>query len=507
MSSTEPQRETDTDKSAARALPFWRRGLLLFLFSFLALFVELVLIRWTPSTIHVLAFFNNLVLIGCFLGLGVGMARPVALAEGVWQVFFRLGVLVPAFVVFNLLDVGIAHLDYDYGLNESFGKSLALPLPIVLLVGFGCVVWVIEPLGRLVGTWFDTMERLPAYSINVAGSLVGVVAFAAVSYLQWPPIFWFLLVVGLLLLVDRQWRHVLPTLMIVFGLGLAYCQDWAISSRWPGTIGSAIGEVVRLAFTDPEQLREAVAWSPYYKAVKVDLVAGAPERGFFLQVNNQFLLSGLDLRTEEAPAGVAEGTQANIRLLPSYYNFPFRMRPAKRVLILGAGAGNDVAAALRHGAEKIVAVEIDPVVLAFGSKYHPEKPYQSDKVHAVLNDARAYLNTTAEEFDLIVFATLDAHGLISKVGNVRLDSFIYTRDSFLAAKRLLASRRPDGAFVWAVPRGNPVAPVRDRAERFRAKPSLFRTCERAPNHCCRRDRPTVGLEGTGNSKRWQVGSR
>ena len=49
----------------------WR--LSLFTASLLALFVELVLIRWIPSVVHVVGFFANVVLIASFLGLGVGM--------------------------------------------------------------------------------------------------------------------------------------------------------------------------------------------------------------------------------------------------------------------------------------------------------------------------------------------------------------------------------------------------------------------------------------------------
>jgi hypothetical protein len=97
-----------------------------------------------------------------------------------------------------------------------------------------------------------------------------------------------------------------------------------------------------------------------------------------------------------------------------------------------------VAAALRHGAEHITAVEIDPVVLRLGRQHHPERPYESDKVSVIQDDARAFLNRTAEKFDLIVFATLDAHGLLSSMANVRLDSFVYTQESLAAAKEHLA---------------------------------------------------------------------
>jgi len=40
------------------------------------------------------------------------------------------------------------------------------------------------------------------------------------------------------------------------------------------------------------------------------------------------------------------------------------------VLILGSGLGNDVAAALRNGAEHVTAVEIDPLILQIGERLH-----------------------------------------------------------------------------------------------------------------------------------------
>src|ERR1700720_1727418 len=63
----------------------------LFGLSFLMLFVELALIRWTGANIVYLSYFSNFVLLGSFLGIGLGFLRaksrvdlfrwaPVALA-------------------------------------------------------------------------------------------------------------------------------------------------------------------------------------------------------------------------------------------------------------------------------------------------------------------------------------------------------------------------------------------------------------------------------------------
>ena len=47
----------------------------LFLASFLMLFTELVLIRWTGANVTYLSYFSNFVLLGSFLGIGVGFLR------------------------------------------------------------------------------------------------------------------------------------------------------------------------------------------------------------------------------------------------------------------------------------------------------------------------------------------------------------------------------------------------------------------------------------------------
>src|SRR5437016_3839124 len=44
--------------------------------SFLMLFVELTIIRWTGSNLYYLFAFSNVILIASFLGIGLGFLRP-----------------------------------------------------------------------------------------------------------------------------------------------------------------------------------------------------------------------------------------------------------------------------------------------------------------------------------------------------------------------------------------------------------------------------------------------
>src|SRR2546429_9139486 len=62
--------------AAGTPVPTVADKLRLFALSFLMLFVELALIRWTGANILYLSYFSNFVLLGSFLGIGLGFLRP-----------------------------------------------------------------------------------------------------------------------------------------------------------------------------------------------------------------------------------------------------------------------------------------------------------------------------------------------------------------------------------------------------------------------------------------------
>ncbi|NMB81378.1 MAG: methyltransferase domain-containing protein, partial [Ignavibacteria bacterium] len=126
----------------------------------------------------------------------------------------------------------------------------------------------------------------------------------------------------------------------------------------------------------------------------------------------------------------------------SYYSVPyFNNSNPKNVLVVGSGTGNDVAAALRNGADHVDAVEIDPAILETGKELHPESPYSSPKVNAIINDARSFIRYTGNKYDLIVYGLLDSHTLLSGKGGIRLDSYVYTVEAFKEARSKL---KPNG---------------------------------------------------------------
>lgn len=117
---------------------------------------------------------------------------------------------------------------------------------------------------------------------------------------------------------------------------------------------------------------------------------------------------------------------------------PHLIRPgAREVLVVGAGGGADVEAALLYGAKKVDAVEIDPVIIELGQRYNASQSYEDPRVSIHNTDARAFFRQTDRSYDMVVFGFLDSQGLFSQMSNIRLDGYVYTRESFQQAFNLL----------------------------------------------------------------------
>ena len=181
-------------------------------------------------------------------------------------------------------------------------------------------------------------------------------------------------------------------------------------------------------------------WSPYYR---ISLLEIPPPEGwqrpsaFIVDVNHDYHQTILDLSADFIAH--FPNAEPNRSGFPSY-ELAYKLVPnPNRVLVVGAGTGNDVAAALRHGATHVDAVEIDPVILRLGKKYHPEHPYDSARVTLFNDDARAFFKKTNQRYDLIVFGYLDSHTLLTSLSSIRLDNYVYTLESFREARRLLAT--------------------------------------------------------------------
>jgi len=185
-------------------------------------------------------------------------------------------------------------------------------------------------------------------------------------------------------------------------------------------------------------------WSPYYR-IDVKPLALSDRQGktyplgYTVEVNHDGILGAYNFNPDFV------GTlphEVQTQLL-DYYNVPYRVFGDRfeRIAVLGSGGGNDVAAALRHKAQAVDAVEIDPGIIDIGKKYHTEHPYQSSRVHIINGDARTFLRQQGgRSYDMIVFGALDSHAVFSSMSSVRIDNYVYTVESFSEAPKRLNDR-------------------------------------------------------------------
>jgi hypothetical protein len=182
-----------------------RRRLLLA--SFLMLLVELALIRWTAANNVHLVYLTNFVLLASFLGIGLGFLRGTADRD----LFPWAPVALAALVLFILaFPVSVTAFSGDRQLEGLFGMR-ALPMWVGLPVVFGLTVATMAAIAQEVARAFARFSPLEAYRLDVLGSVGGIVAFSALSFLQLPPLAWGLLAaLGLAVLLGgragrRQW--------------------------------------------------------------------------------------------------------------------------------------------------------------------------------------------------------------------------------------------------------------------------------------------------------------
>ncbi len=393
----------------------------LFLISALFLFLELTFIRWFPSEVLFLTFFTNTVLLASVLGLSLGCLAAnhkrdylpltpilliVGIAAGTAMESLRLALQ-------DILDVGSntsAPQMVYFGAEIRVNDVASFVIPIEWVAGFFFLLIAAAMIGpgQVLGRRFaDFPNPVEAYMSNIAGSLAGVLLFNLCSW--WlSPVWWFAIAAaGLIYFLpsSKKWAMALaiaaPLLLLIpehFSLG-----------------------VIRQRF--PQE-----SWSPYYR------INYSPDSRVIVVnlLGHQTMIS----RKDSAPSYA----------LPYLLNRDSGQPQFHDILIIGAGSGNDVSRALQWATPDahIDAVEIDPVIQRIGARDNPDRPYQDPRVSVHLGDGRNFLRSTQKQYDLIVFALVDSLVLHSSVSNIRLESYLFTRESLEDVKRRL---KPDGVFV------------------------------------------------------------
>jgi Spermine/spermidine synthase domain len=371
----------------------------LFLLSFLMLFVELALIRWSGALVIYLSYFSNFVLLGSFLGIGIGFLRARARVNLFPWAPVALALLILFVRVFpvevNRSSGQLLFFGYGNGTFSASGPPTWVTLPIVFLA----VAAVMATIGEGVARTFIRFRPLDAYRLDIAGSIVGIAAFSLLSFLDAKPVIWALIVAVVMLLLFGRRAGLLQVAAVVALVTLLWSES--------------------LSSTD--------IWSPYYR-ISVSKF-GSDE--YAISVN-----------------GIPHQNIVPVSKLQKVYSLPYQHdpgNPLNNVLIIGAGTGDDVANALHEGAKHIDAVEIDPQLYQLGKKLNPDHPYQNPRVTVHINDGRAFLEQTHTKYDMVLFALPDSLTLVAGQSSLRLESYLFTVQAVEAAKAHL--NPGDGMFA------------------------------------------------------------
>lgn len=134
-------------------------------------------------------------------------------------------------------------------------------------------------------------------------------------------------------------------------------------------------------------------------------------------------------------------------------SLPYYMGAPKRVLIIGAGGGVDVANAVQRGAGEVAAVEINRQVVElvrgqFGS--FSGHIYDDPRVHVAISDGRNFVENSRQKYDVIQLTLVDTFAAISSGALSLSEDFLYTTDAFRSYLRTLTD---DGYLVLGRSRG------------------------------------------------------
>lgn len=391
-------------------------GVRLLLLGFITLFLELALIRYLGGTIWNLGYFPNFVLLSVFIGMGIGFMFHHYISGKNSIFFFHLSffllMILIIFVYYKHPSLPLISNEEEkfgefYFINKSQDTDF-LPFFICFIV----IIFLFALISQRTAKLFKLFNPLKAYTLDIVGSCLGILSFMMISFFQVPPYIWFFIFTILFIItLPKSFISILiPSILSLIVIFHAYKLDTK-HLRYPDYKGKL-----------------EVIWSPYQRVEYID------DETLPLHLRKTIWVNGI---------GHQRIALDKEELLKGYYMIPYYDRrnnnfsPYKNVLIIGSGSGNDTAVAILNNAQEIDAVEIDPVIAKYGSKYHPLSPYQDKRVNLVVDDGRSFMTHTREKYDLIIFAWADSLVRVSSLSQLRLENYLFTEESIQRAYKLL----------------------------------------------------------------------
>ena len=392
-----------------------RYALQLILIAASTLYLELAIIRFSAAEIISLGFFSNFVLISVFVGLSLGFLSVDSKID--FKKYFPITFsILFIFILVSRIDASALQDQKTlFFFGEEAPNKGVLPEYFLLPLLFMITAFLFAILGQQTGRMFKYFTPLKAYTLDITGSLAGIILFSWQSYLWSTPVTWVVTSSFLIILFHLFGRSAVDrkqTFLVCVGGFCVLVFLWFVQSPYK-TIWSFYQKI--------QFANDGLMKFPYTNSFSRIYVNGIP---------HQFLSAAI---------------QAN----NAHYGIPYRFFDGREqdlndVLIIGAGSGTDISVALMNRAKSVDAVEIDFGIVSFGKEFHPDNPYEDDRVHLYIKDGREFLRNGSKKYDLIIFALPDSLLRFSPMSSVRLESYLFTLESFRNVRNRL---KPKGLFV------------------------------------------------------------
>jgi spermidine synthase len=415
----------ETSSGPAATLSWGHPAVVLAAASGLATFVLQVLWNRAFAQVHENSTHSFALIVALFvlaLALGAEISR-IALRRGhapegvigwAWLLAAALAATGPW--LFVRLTHGLGYLPSDQGwvrdATRLAGIAAAVVLPAATAIGVAFPA-VLEWAGAVRSTVAVTVVGR-VLAANLTGCVLGAL-FAGFALPQ---------AVGM-------WRSMLLAAAIL-GAGAAWCLTRVRAGGRGAAVAVAGAALIAAWIADPPRVQVAEASGERLVALSegADGIVAVVERpgSRRLKLSNHYVLGGTGSVGDER-------MQAHLPLL---------LHPSpRRVALLGLGTGITAGGALFHPLDRLTAVELVPEVATSARVYLRDANrgvLDDARTRLVIGDARAYLRTTPDRFDVIV-------------GDLAVpwrpgESALYTLESFAAARRTLA---PGGLFCQWVP--------------------------------------------------------
>ncbi|EKD27069.1 MAG: spermidine synthase-like protein [uncultured bacterium] len=362
-----------------------------------------------------------------FFGLGIGslLVRFELKLQGyVYLVVFCAITITP--LLGNLFNMLSNNFQDNFWISLSTNNSLQFspknmsqsihtvisPHFIILLLAFISNAAVFIVFGERIGKLFRELDSLFAYTVEIGGSILGILVFTIISFIQLSMSVKFIFGFSLLLCMSdlnkkNLFRYIFfVLLMIIIIFPYVSIFEWSANSK-------ISFEPIDKVFDVKNRTLKDFSKGALYSA-------GIDDRENYLLWNSDKIDSDDEFYNE----------------MKSFFHFPYKnMKIKGEVLIIGTAIYNDLAAAIDNNIGPVDGVERELKILKLEKKYLSEEVFK--KTHLYVDDMRYFIKNSDKKYACIILTLYDVNNITSLLSNNRYGNFKYTLESLSEVKKML----------------------------------------------------------------------